>query len=320
MKITGIIFIVLATLFTACSSPDRNVHLEMSNQTFITSDSIKLAIKVAGKGPVCIYLHGGPGQDFLSFEKMGGSELEKCLTMIYLDQRGSGHSQNAKNYSLNRVVQDIEELRLKLGVEKIYLLSHSFGGVLAINYALKYPGNLSGLIMANTIAHFMNPDQVREQIEYGYRLLNTDTTINEADFKKLMKGAALVRKKLSAAHLGYKYIANNVNTIIKMDSIENSYSRTSDFGMTLFMPLVDSTKVQRYPEYFKDYALLTGKIKTPALIITGTEDHAVGPDYYKKYKFADQKVVQLAGSHMLYYENNEAFTAAICGFVKQEQK
>ncbi|RBQ03402.1 alpha/beta hydrolase [Pedobacter miscanthi] len=316
MKITYIILIVLATLFTACSSSDQNGHMKAGDQIFVTSDSIKLAVKVAGNGPVCIYLHGGPGQDFLSFEKMGGAGLEKCLTMVYLDQRGSGHSQNAKDYSLNRVVQDVEELRLKLGVKKIYLLSHSFGGVLAINYALKYPEHLSGMIMANTIAHFMNANQLQEQIEYGYRLLKKDTIINETDSKTLMNGAALVRKKLSAAHLGYKYIANDVNTIIKMDSIEDSYKRTSDFGMTLFMPLVDSTKVQQYPEYFKDYALLTDQITTPALIITGKDDHAVGPDYYKNYKFINQKVVQLAGSHMLYYENNKAFIAAVCGFVK----
>lgn len=316
MKIIYILSILLAVLFSACSPSDSSNHLKMGNEIVLTSDSVKLSVKVAGKGPVCIYLHGGPGQDFLSFEKMGGASLEKCLTMVYLDQRGSGYSQNAKNYSLARVVQDIEELRLKLGVEKVYLLSHSFGGVLAINYALKYPEHLTGIIMANTIAHFMNPDQVSEQIEYGYRLLKKDTTIHETDFKKLMNSVALVRKKLSGVHLGYKYIANDINTIVKMDSIENSYKRTFDFGMTLFMPLMDSTKVQKYPEYFKDYALLTSEIKVPTLVITGKGDHAVGPDYYKNYKFKNQKVLQLAGSHMLYYENNKEFTAAVCGFVK----
>lgn len=317
MKIIYILSILLIGLFSGCSPSDSIAHLKMGDQTILTSDTIKLSVKVAGKGPVCIYLHGGPGQDFLSFEKMGGSNLEKCLTMVYVDQRGSGRSQNAKNYSLDRIVQDVEELRLKLGAEKVYLLSHSFGGVLAINYALKYPEHLSGIIMANTIAHFMNPNQVKEQIEYGYRLLKKDTTINETDFKKLMNEAALVRKKLSAVHLGYKYIANDVNTIIKMDSIENSYKRTSDFGMTLFMPLMDSAKVQQYPEYFKDYALLTSEIKTPALIITGKDDRAVGPNYYKNYQFPNQKVEQIDGSHMLYYENNKEFTAAVCDFVKQ---
>jgi len=316
MRTIYLFSILLIFLFSNCSSPDSALKLKMGNHIILTSDTVKLSVKVAGKGPVCIYLHGGPGQDFLSFEKMGGSNLENCLTMVYLDQRGSGHSQNAKDYSLNRVVQDIEELRLKLGVEKVYLLSHSFGGVLAVNYAHKYPEHLSGIIMANTIAYFMNPDQMQEQIEYGYQLLQKDTTIQETDFKKLMNGAVLVRKKLSAVHLGYKYIADDINTIVKMDSIENSYKRTSDFGMTLFMPLMDSAKIQKYPEYFKDYALLTSEIKVPTLIITGKDDHAVGPDYYKNYKFQNQKIVQIAGSHMLYYEKNKEFIGAVCDFVK----
>ncbi|MDQ0637796.1 proline-specific peptidase [Pedobacter sp. W3I1] len=174
MKIIYIFSILLTGLFSGCSSPGSTLRLKKGNQSILTSDTVKLSVQIVGKGPVCIYLHGGPGQDFLSFEKMGGASLEKCLTMVYLDQRGSGHSQDAKNYSLDRVVQDVEELRLKLGVEKVYLLSHSFGGILAINYALKYPEHLSGIIMANAIAHFMNPNQVREQIEYGYRLLKKE--------------------------------------------------------------------------------------------------------------------------------------------------
>jgi len=316
MRIIYVFSILLTLLFGACTSSDPSPQLKQGAQIVTASDSVKLFVKIAGEGPVCIYVHGGPGQDFLSFEKMGGANLEKCLTMVYFDQRGSGHSQNAKNYGLDRMVQDIEELRLKLGVEKVYLLSHSFGGVLAINYALKYPEHVSGMVMANTIAHLMNPEQLQEQIEYGYHLLKKDTIINETNFKSLIQQATLIRKELSTAHLGYKYIANDINTIIKMDSIENSYKRTSDFGMTLFMPIMDSSKEQQYPEYFKDYALLTPKINIRTLIITGKEDHAVGPDYYKNYKFKDQKIVQLAGSHMLYYENNKEFISAVCKFVK----
>ena len=210
----------------------------------------------------------------------------------------------------------MEEVRLKLGVEKVYLLSHSFGGILAIKYASKYPEHLLGVILANTTAHFMNTESMKTQIEYGYKLLKKDTVIQETNLKAMMRQMTVVRKKLSAAHLGYKFIANDINTIIKMDSIENSYKRTSDFGMALFLPLLDSTKVQQYPEYFKNYALLSKDIITPVLIITGKEDHSVGPDYYKNYTFKQQKVVEINGSHMLYYENNKTFITAVCDFVK----
>ena len=232
------------------------------------------------------------------------------------DQRGSGHSQNAKDYSLKRVIKDIEEVRLKLGLKKVYLLSHSFGGVLAVNYAKKYPENLSGLILANSIVYFIDPKVLQTQIEFGYRLLKKDTVVKENNLNKLFSQVQMVRKKLSVAHLGYRFIADDVNTIIKMNSIESSYKRTSDYGMEVFIPLIDTTKVKKYPEYYLDYALLTKEIKIPVLIISGKNDYAVSPDYYENFKFPKQKIIQIEGSHMLYYEKNKEFVNSVCDFIK----
>ncbi len=55
-----------------------------------TSDHVKIKYKVSGKGEACIYIPGGPGQGYPSFELMGGNQLEKSMKMIYMDQRGSG--------------------------------------------------------------------------------------------------------------------------------------------------------------------------------------------------------------------------------------
>lgn len=311
-----VLFVAVIILFNCCSTPNPSENIKRGEQTILTSDGIKLVVKVAGNGPPCIYLHGGPGQDYLSFEKMGGSNLEKCLTMIYVDQRGSGHSQNAKDYSLDRVIKDIEEVRLKLGLSKVYILSHSFGGVLAVNYAKKYPEHLSGLILANSTAYFIGAKALQGQIEYGYKLLKKDTLIKEENLNALIEQMTEVRKKLSVAKLGYKLIADDLNTISKMDSIESSYKRTSDYGMEVFIPLVDSTKTKKYPEYYKNYAPITADIKVPALVISGKNDYAIGPDYYKNYKFPDVKVTEIDGSHMLYYERNKEFVAAVCSFIK----
>ena len=114
MKKVHVLLIFLVVLFNCCSSSNSTINLVIGDQVIETSDRVKLAVKVAGKGQVCIYLHGGPGQDYLSFEKMGGAGLEKCMTMVYLDQRGSGHSGNASNYSLDRVVQDIGRGQVKI--------------------------------------------------------------------------------------------------------------------------------------------------------------------------------------------------------------
>ncbi len=296
----------------------QQIRLKKGEQTIVTSDSIKLAIKVAGNGPVCIYIHGGPGQDYLSFEKMGGSNLEKRFTMVYLDQRGSGHSQNAKDYGLNRLVADIEETRKHLGVDKIYLLSHSFGGVLAVNYVQKYQGHVSGLILTNSTLHFFNNNSLREQIMYSYHLLHKDTTITSDNTRELLLQNSIVRKKLNKVHLGYKLLADSMSTIEKMDSIESGYKRTSDFGYAVIAHLIDTTKKNHYPEYWIDYAPIGSQIRVPVLVITGTRDYAIGTAHYKTFRFPNQQVVKLDGSHMLYYEKNAAFTAAVFRFIDQE--
>ena len=63
------------------------------------------------------------------------------MTVVYYEQRGCGRSeapQDDGEYSINTLVEDLEELRKQLHVEKINLLGYSFGGQLCLEYALKY--------------------------------------------------------------------------------------------------------------------------------------------------------------------------------------
>lgn len=308
----------LGLIIDGCVPRLQDNPLETGEQSITTTDSVCLAVKVEGKGPVCFFIHGGPGQDYLSFEKMGGANLEEFLTMVYIDQRGSGHSQSARNYSLDRMVDDIEETRKQLGVDKIYLLSHSFGGVLAVNYAKKYPQHVYGLILANSTLHFFNNSSLRGQIGYAYHLLHKDTTITGDNTASLLQQNMAVRKQLSKIRLGYKLLADSVATIIKMDSIEESYKRNTDFGYAIIAHLIDSTKQNRYPEYWKDYAPISSQINVPVLVITGTRDYAVGVDHYKTFKFPNQQMVSIDGAHMLYYEKNKAFIAAVKVFIEKQ--
>lgn len=308
------ISIIVGMLFMmACQPKATFTQLNNADTTIITSDSVQLVVKISGQGYPCIFVHGGPGGGFLSFEKMGGQDLEKCLTMVYYDQRGSGSSQNAANYSLDRMVEDIEELRLTLKTDKVYLLSHSFGGIIAFNYAKKYPSHVSGLILANSTLHFFNTASIKEQVEYGYHLLNKDTVIQQTD--SLLQIMTAVRKEMSRNRIGYKFLTDDIQTIIQMDSLDDKYPRTNDFGMVIVVPLLDTTKKVVYPEYSQDFTIQAPGLTIPVLVITGTKDHAVGINHYQLFKFPDQQVVKIDGGHLLYYENRAAFTKAVCGFV-----
>ncbi len=99
--------------------------------------------------PPVVFLHGGPGQGSEHFEALGGQFLERDLRVIYFDQRGSGLSERPVNrdYAIATMVDDIEALRLELGTPKIVVMGHSFGAVLALEYAAKYPTTTSHVII-----------------------------------------------------------------------------------------------------------------------------------------------------------------------------
>lgn len=306
----------LSILLLFCVAPLFLLSVQaqsLANRTFMfkTSDSTDLYVKVSGRGPVCFFIHGGPGQGCRSFELLKGNELEKCFTMVYLDQRGSGKSQNAANYHLPRMLQDIEELRQQLGVKDIYLLAHSFGGIIAFNYAKQFPESVKGLILANSTLHANGYNAMLERVQYQLQLLGRDTTLPAGITKDSL--SRLEQNTFSALRkqgMGYKMLTDDTATIDKQMSVDN-YERTIDFGMSIL------SKQAQYPEYFQDYTPATRELKVPVLIIAGTDDHAIGTKTHKAFAFPNATVKVIHGGHMLYYENSPAFVEAVCGFVKR---
>ncbi|SMO58329.1 proline iminopeptidase [Chryseobacterium rhizoplanae] len=273
-----------------------------------TSDHVKIKYKISGKGEACIYIPGGPGQGYLSFELMGGNSLEKNMQIVYMDQRGSGESGTSENYHIDKMIQDIEELRQHLKLKKVFLLAHSFGGIIAVNYAKKYPQHTKGLILANVTLHFLNDESIKEQIEYGNSLLQTQNRAIPKDSlsSELSKISSALRKK----RIGYKFLTEDIETIKQMDKVDSLHPRIIDFGMAVI------SKPKDFPEYYTDYAPITKDIHVPVLIITGKKDKAVGTQHYKTFQFPNQKVVSIDGGHLLYYEKNKEFVNAVNNFVK----
>jgi proline iminopeptidase len=107
-----------------------------------------------GRGAPLVIVHGGPGATHEYFLPYLLS-LAREHRLIFIDERGSGkseHLEDPSGYTVENMVEDVEAVRQGLGLGKIDLLGHSFGGVLAQAYALKYQANLSHLILASTFA------------------------------------------------------------------------------------------------------------------------------------------------------------------------
>ncbi len=101
-----------------------------------------------------LLLHGGPGATHEYFEGLETWLAAEGVEFYYYDQLGSAYSDQPKDEALwttERFVEEVEQVRQALGLtrENFFLLGHSWGGILAVEYALKHGQNLKGLIISN---------------------------------------------------------------------------------------------------------------------------------------------------------------------------
>jgi len=275
-----------------------------------TDDGTRLFVKKSGNGPVCIFVHGGPGAWSKSFEDLKGNRLETSLAMVYYDQRGCGRSDSAAtgDYSLQTMISDIDLIRKHYGADKVYLIAHSFGGILAANYALKFPDHVKGLILLNSTLNMRH--SLTGQINYVNSLLKTTFTPADSSFSALTSAFSAARKALADKGLGYKMLSDNKQTVALVEKIDAE--NPGDYAF--------AHKVFDINAYWEDYTQITPKITLPVLVITGQKDHSVGEDHYQLFRFPDQEVRKMSAGHIDYYENNEAFTSSVFDFVRRTNK
>jgi len=116
-----------------------------------------------------LLLNGGPGGTHEYFQCFENFLPKEGIEFIYYDQLGCGNSDNPDDtayWDLDRFVEEVEQVRkaLKLDNSNFYLLGHSWGGILAMQYALKYQDNLKGLIVSNMMSSCPDYDKYAENV------------------------------------------------------------------------------------------------------------------------------------------------------------
>jgi proline iminopeptidase len=118
--------------------------------TTIPIRDVSLFVKVIGEGYPLVLMHGGPGLDHTTLLPL--EPLADQFTLVFYDHRCNGRSDGAEVSTMtwDNLTADADALRQTLGFDKWAVLGHSFGGNVALEYALRYPQSLSHLLLMNS--------------------------------------------------------------------------------------------------------------------------------------------------------------------------
>ncbi|MFI8913292.1 alpha/beta fold hydrolase [Streptomyces sp. NPDC053513] len=132
--------------------------------TFTTQDGTELAYRVRGEGEPLVCLAGGPMRDAGCLGDLGGLAAHRAL--VLLDARGTGASAEPADpgtYRCDRQVDDVEALRVHLGLDRIDLLGHSDGGNLAVLYAAAHPERIRSLVLVTSAGRALDVETTDEE-------------------------------------------------------------------------------------------------------------------------------------------------------------
>ncbi|HZI58143.1 MAG TPA: proline iminopeptidase-family hydrolase [Verrucomicrobiae bacterium] len=135
---------------TSSSAAASNIY--RVQEGYVDAHGVLIYYQIIGHGAPLMVVHGGPGvsHDYLMPHLL---PLARSNQLIFIDERGSGRSEKLEDtaqYTIENMVEDVENVRQALHLGKISLMGHSFGGVLAQAYAFKYQQNLTHLVLGGT--------------------------------------------------------------------------------------------------------------------------------------------------------------------------
>lgn len=275
--------------------------------TFETADHVTLHYDIEGDGAPAIFVHGGPGSGSGAFQVLAGAAFEHDYRMIYLDQRGSGHSGSPADgdYALDRQIEDLDALRAHLGLERWTVVSYSFGGLIAQAYAAKHPEHVASMILVNSLLDL--GQSMQSTYERGLSLIPEQARPHFDDATPFPQKYFTVLAMLQQMHLSWQLQYASEAT---MRATEAKIAGR-DFGSNHDM----SQGIYRTPptSYLVDLIATTKDTDVPVLVIAGEDDATVGPQH-TRFAYPHQTVVVLPGRHLTFAEAPKAFADAIHGF------
>ena len=276
------------------------------------SGGLELHYRSVGTGSPVIILSGGPGFDVDYMLPV--ADAFPTHRRILLEQRGTGRTRGAKltadDMTLAAVVQDVEALRLHLKLERLFLVGHSWGGMLAMAYAAAHPDRIDRLILIDSGGPTLEfatwfEDNIRARLRP-----------EDAEAERYWKEAA--KRGVSA----------DKAEIESVKAITPAYFFDRAKGLAFAAQLADDAldaegSAMLFTDLAKSYDVRAGlrALDRPTLIVHGHQDpigDKTAEDLHALLKSSTLTYLDKCG-HFPWLEQPEAFRKAITGFLAESR-
>ncbi len=282
--------------------------------------TFKVWTKTVGNNPRIrvLLLHGGPAFTHEYLEAFDSFLPQEGIEYVYYDQLGSAYSDQPTDpelWNVPRFVSEVEQVRVALGLgrDDFFLLGHSWGGILAMEYALAHPQHLKGLVISNMMA------SIPAYNEYAKRVLMP--AMDQAALAEIQRLEA-EKETDDPRYMGLLMPHHYEKHVLRIpgDRWPEPVSRSFKHANMAVYALMQgpselgASGVLEAWDRTKDLA----KIAVPTLVIGATHD-TMDPKHmeWMARQMPDARYLHLPnGSHMAMYDDQEAYFAGVVRFLR----
>lgn len=331
-----LIIIVFCCLTISCVHKSDKAVEQVAETKGIQTGSIKLIpietplgkfkvwTKRIGNNPTMkvLLLHGGPACTHEYFEAFESFFPQANIEFYYYDQLGSYYSDQPEDTSLwqlDRFVDEVEQVRIVLNLNKdnFYLLGHSWGGILAMQYALKYQDNLKGLIISDMMSSAPKYGKYADEVLAKQIDANILDTIKMIEAKGEFANPTFMR--LLTPHFYEKHICRLPESEWP-DPLKRTFKHLNNAIYTQMQGPSEFGIAGNLANW--DVSDLLRNIKTPTLTI-GAKYDSMDPEFMKwmSTEFPNGSYLYCEnGSHMCLYDDQQTYFNGLIKFIKAVDK
>lgn len=288
----------------------------------------RLYVDVSGAetAPPLVYIHGGPGAGSYDFGLYQRELLSRHFRLVQFDQRGALRSEPVaadEAFSLSDLIEDTEALRVALGISRWSVACHSFGGLVALPYALAYPSAIDRVVFENPSFDIGASD--RSMLFLFARALREAGMVERADEAL---AAALKPATARESWADFGRFGSALGTRRRLDLYAPGlppgyffeWMRNSDLPESNWLRGSGPSQATlwRDDRVFENMQPRLADLKAPALLIKGRHDHNTSPDQIESFArlVSNGRLVVLEGSgHMTRAEEPQRYADEVTRFL-----